>query len=192
MADALVDAIQGCSDQELLDALVTSLEERHDVLEGLVEWAAGAIYFPSSVLTNHRYTGRIKSFSAKNGYGFIDCPEVKAAFGSDVFLHGNKMTFEVGSEVNFAALLNKDKKLRAFDLIAGRPEHNGSASAAGQGEPVRNQALQAGSAAGRLPTPPPPPRATPYASGFSESSFKGGGKATQVQRPEGHFHNPSM
>merc|ERR1739845_307013 len=53
------------------------------------------------------FTGTIKSFSEKTGYGFIACPELKAQGYNDVFLHHSQATgMEVGSPVAFSAFLN--------------------------------------------------------------------------------------
>lgn len=52
-----------------------------------------------------------------NGVGFIDCPELKAVFQTDVYVHKNQVgALPIGTEVNFAILLSKDMKPQAFDL----------------------------------------------------------------------------
>merc|ERR1719324_690838 len=38
-----------------------------------------------------QYSGRIKSYNPKQGYGFLDCPEAHQAFGRDVFIHKAQM-----------------------------------------------------------------------------------------------------
>lgn len=63
------------------------------------------------------FTGTIKSFSEKNGYGFIDCPDVKALGHQDVFLHqAQKGAFDIGSVVSFSCYLNRSGKPNARDL----------------------------------------------------------------------------
>ncbi|CAK9065312.1 Hypothetical protein SCF082_LOCUS33451 [Durusdinium trenchii] len=74
-------------------------------------------YAPADSLTKRRATGRIKQVTGATGVGFIDCPELKAVFGHDVYVHKNQVgAFPIGTEVNFAILLSKDMKPQAFDL----------------------------------------------------------------------------
>merc|ERR1719502_1379465 len=55
------------------------------------------------------YKGKIKSYSEKSGYGFIECEELKATYGKDVFLvGGEKKNYQVGNVVKFTAVLNKE------------------------------------------------------------------------------------
>merc|ERR1712187_1069183 len=42
--------------------------------------------------TGQAFTGYIKSFKPDMNYGFIECPEVKAEYGNDVFTHGSELT----------------------------------------------------------------------------------------------------
>eukprot|EP00409_Alexandrium_fundyense_P003644 CAMPEP_0185905930 /NCGR_PEP_ID=MMETSP0196C-20130402/5092_1 /TAXON_ID=2932 /ORGANISM="Alexandrium fundyense, Strain CCMP1719" /LENGTH=58 /DNA_ID=CAMNT_0028625567 /DNA_START=23 /DNA_END=195 /DNA_ORIENTATION=+ len=52
-----------------------------------------------------------------NGFGFIDCPELHAVFGNDVFLHNKQLgEFGPGAMVTFAVCLSKDNKPQAYDL----------------------------------------------------------------------------
>jgi len=53
--------------------------------------------------------GKVKSFSEKTGYGFIDCPPVREEYGRDVYLPGSKAKgCYVGQEVFFKFDLNND------------------------------------------------------------------------------------
>lgn len=64
-----------------------------------------------------RFNGHIKSYNAKQGFGFIECPEIAAVFGRDVFLH--KAQFgdrKVGVEVTFKVEPNKHGMPQARDL----------------------------------------------------------------------------
>lgn len=62
--------------------------------------------------------GTIKSFSDKNGYGFIDSPEVKELGYQDVFIHHQQMgNFKVGDEVVFTCYLNDKGNPQAKDLM---------------------------------------------------------------------------
>merc|ERR1719181_2751824 len=60
------------------------------------------------------YTGTIKSFSGKNGYGFIDCADLKAMGYQDVFMHGDmKKDLAKGTTVSFTAFLTGKGQLQA-------------------------------------------------------------------------------
>merc|ERR1711920_158668 len=49
-----------------------------------------------------RYQGRIKSFNAEKGFGFIESQQASAAFGRDVFLHKAQIgDLKVGADVAF-------------------------------------------------------------------------------------------
>eukprot|EP00747_Dinoflagellata_sp_TGD_P165608 gnl/TRDRNA2_/TRDRNA2_187111_c0_seq1.p1 gnl/TRDRNA2_/TRDRNA2_187111_c0~~gnl/TRDRNA2_/TRDRNA2_187111_c0_seq1.p1 ORF type:complete len:478 (+),score=127.24 gnl/TRDRNA2_/TRDRNA2_187111_c0_seq1:34-1434(+) len=53
-------------------------------------------------------TGMVKSFSDKNGYGFIDCPDTFAIFGRDVFVTVDDLGgLPIGAEVTFKVYSNK-------------------------------------------------------------------------------------
>merc|ERR1719437_78741 len=69
------------------------------------------------------FTGTIKSFSDKNWYGFIECPEVAAQGKGDVFLNGDeKRGYRIGHKVKFTCVLNKDGKPQAKCLKSGLKE----------------------------------------------------------------------
>merc|ERR1739845_281309 len=60
------------------------------------------------------FAGTIKSFSEKNGYGFIDCPDLKSAGYNDVFVHHLQMAGKsVGDNVTFKAFLNEKDQPQA-------------------------------------------------------------------------------
>jgi len=119
-----MEAIASLTDEELLDSLAAVLVERTTVLQSLIDWAVPEhAYVPSKVITEQRFEGRIKSYSEKDCYGFIDSPGIKEAFGNDVFVHGGQLgNNAIGTEVNFAVLLNKDHKPQAFDITPGKAE----------------------------------------------------------------------
>jgi len=63
------------------------------------------------------FVGTIKSFNAEKGFGFIECTDLKAVYGNDVFLMSAQMgEFAVGSMVQFSAYLNQHGKPQAKDL----------------------------------------------------------------------------
>lgn len=64
-----------------------------------------------------QYDGRIKSFSEKNGFGFIECDELKLQGLNDAFLHHQQIrNFKVGDWVSFTAFLNNKGQAQARDL----------------------------------------------------------------------------
>lgn len=66
-----------------------------------------------------RYQGRIKSFNAEKGYGFVESVEAYATYNRDVFLHKAHVgDFEVGAYVTFAVESNKQGMPQARDLTA--------------------------------------------------------------------------
>merc|ERR1719223_1295799 len=88
-----------------------------------------------------RLTGRVKSFNAKQGFGFIECPQVHAMYGRDVFLHKAQMgDLKVGTEITFGVEPNKQGMPQARDILTldGRvpgppPMVQGNAPAGGMG-----------------------------------------------------------
>lgn len=73
---------------------------------------AGGVPPPYGVLQ-----GRIKSFNADKGYGFIESGAAMALYGRDVFLHkANIRDFAVGAYVNFTVKMNKQGFPQAHDL----------------------------------------------------------------------------
>merc|ERR1719444_248981 len=71
------------------------------------------------------FTGDIKSFNDKKGYGFIVSDEVKAqGHQSDIFLHGQMIKgYKQGQTVKFTCVINKDGKPVAIDLKSGLNAH---------------------------------------------------------------------
>lgn len=66
------------------------------------------------------FEGKIKSFSDEKGWGFIECPDVKAQYDRDVFLYfSQKKDYRVGHKVKFTCVLNKDGMPAAKDLKSG-------------------------------------------------------------------------
>merc|ERR1719263_1808333 len=66
-----------------------------------------------------RYTGRIKSYNAEKGYGFLDSDEAKQVYGRDVFLHKAHLgDFEANAIVTFQVEMNKQGMPQARELQA--------------------------------------------------------------------------
>jgi len=86
-----------------------------------------------------RYQGRIKSFNAKQGFGFIESPEAHAIFGRDVFLHKAQIgDLKVGTEVTYSVEMNKQgmpqaRELATLDGLAPGPSKGGGGGGGGGG-----------------------------------------------------------
>merc|ERR1719161_1839242 len=71
-----------------------------------------------------RFQGRIKSYNAEKGYGFVESVEVYLYYRRDVFLHKARIgDFKVGDYVTFTVESNKDgmpqaRNLAAVDFVA--------------------------------------------------------------------------
>jgi len=79
----------------------------------------------ASETSGRRFTGRVKSFSSSNGYGFLTSPEILAAFGQDIFVHQlevDKLTgvqqspCACGTCVSFTVVPNKRGQPQAREL----------------------------------------------------------------------------
>lgn len=64
------------------------------------------------------FAGLVKSFNAKNGFGFIECEALRnQGIDRDVYVHHHQIgTFQVGSLVMFTAYYNKKNQPQAMDL----------------------------------------------------------------------------
>lgn len=63
------------------------------------------------------FSGRIKSFSPLNGYGFIECPELRVHGYQDAFLHHSQLQhYIVGNSVLFTCYLSNKGQPQACDL----------------------------------------------------------------------------
>jgi len=121
-AQTAVDGLNGLGEKELLDALVHVLVDKTTVLQGLIDWALPEhAYVPSKAIIEQRFEGRVSKFAPEKGYGFIASPSIKEAFGNDVFVRDCQLGQHtmLGTEVNFAVLLNKEHKPQAFDITPG-------------------------------------------------------------------------
>lgn len=66
------------------------------------------------------FEGTIKSFSEKNGYGFIECEQIKTQHGKDVFLHHDQLKgYRVGHKIKFTCVLTGKGAPQAKDLKSG-------------------------------------------------------------------------
>lgn len=95
------------------------LKSKPELAPSVVAFAVPDLtYAPSRSLAERRSKGVIKSFDHIRGCGFIACPELKAVFGHDVYVHAKQAgkMCQPGTEVSFAVLLNKENKPQAFDV----------------------------------------------------------------------------
>lgn len=73
-----------------------------------------------SMVTDQPFMGSVKSFDEQKGFGFIDCPETRQMFGTDVFLLRSVLAghpVSPGDTVQFTFNLNGDKGPVAKDVI---------------------------------------------------------------------------
>merc|ERR1719401_1870161 len=72
---------------------------------------------PPADSSSTRFQGRIKSFNAEKGYGFIESAEAFQCYGRDVFLHKSLIgDFTVGAAVSFTVEVSKEGFPRARDI----------------------------------------------------------------------------
>lgn len=80
------------------------------------------------------YKGVIKSFSEKNGYGFVESPEVKEKHGRDAYLPGSKAQgCHQGMEVYFDVDLNNDGQPVVKEMYPAQIESCKGVSKGGSG-----------------------------------------------------------
>lgn len=102
------------------------------------------------------FVGRIVMYSAGRGFGFIDCPEARAKFGCDVFLHRTCLPAEQqtllkqGGRVTFSVEVGRAGRPKARDLTtcpSPSPAGEEPFTAAVQAEPGQQRPLEEGKAA---------------------------------------------
>lgn len=118
----LLEEALALEDDDAMKLITGLLEAKSHLAPNLAQWMIPNLTFaPVSAITHNRHTGVVKNFDTNKGYGFIDCPEVKELFDSDVWLHhGQVGSFGNGSVVEFAVMLSKDNKPQGFCLTAGK------------------------------------------------------------------------
>lgn len=100
------------------------------------------------VPTGEAFTGTIKSFNEAYNYGFVDCAEVKEAYGNDVFLHGKELTEgqTIGTVVYFELGVSAKGQPQAMNVLSLDAAGNPVAKPAGQPaakKPRLNPGMQA-------------------------------------------------
>lgn len=123
-----------------------------------------------------QYSGRVKSYNPKQGYGFLDCNEARAHYGRDVFIHKAQMGELLGRfvgpgtrleptalrmRVNFSVEVNKAGMPQARDVVRVDSLGEGAVLASTAVEPLHTPSVLVD---GAFPSPgssPPPPYAAP-------------------------------
>eukprot|EP00443_Scrippsiella_acuminata_P126141 CAMPEP_0115617714 /NCGR_PEP_ID=MMETSP0272-20121206/23784_1 /TAXON_ID=71861 /ORGANISM="Scrippsiella trochoidea, Strain CCMP3099" /LENGTH=672 /DNA_ID=CAMNT_0003053673 /DNA_START=16 /DNA_END=2033 /DNA_ORIENTATION=+ len=86
--------------------------------------------------TPGRFRGRLKSFSAFSGFGFIECAELFAEFGRDVFVHHAHVNgCRVGTEVAFRLFFNAKGQPQAQDVEEAHASSSSTAPAPSSKDP---------------------------------------------------------
>jgi len=116
--ESVLEELNALPADQATEAIIEALRNRPELAPAVVVAACPDLtYAPAKAATERREVGFIKSFNVKNGYGFIESPEVRDIFNQDAFLHKRQMgIFMVGQQVSFAVMLNDENKPQAFDL----------------------------------------------------------------------------
>merc|ERR1712032_824746 len=117
----IVSLLDGFEDDEAVYILNSILRERPELAPPVVSFAIPYLtYTPARALTELRATGKVRNYNHKQGFGFIECPELYEAFGCDAYLHKCQVgDFQPEDVVNFAVMLNPQNKPAAYDLSPG-------------------------------------------------------------------------
>merc|ERR1719507_1860614 len=126
----MVDTMSVLDEESLVQVISSVLMARPEAAPPVVNFSIPDLtYPPSRALTERRGKGVIKSFNPQAGFGFIQCEELHAVFGNDVFLHQKQLgDFVPGATVTFAVCLSKDNKPQAYDLMSAGPGRTGKAA----------------------------------------------------------------
>jgi len=118
-AQTIVDTVDALDEDTALAIVTSILQSRPEIAPAVVTYAVPDLtYPPSKAMTERRSRGMIKALNPDKGFGFIECPEIKEVFGSDVFLHIKQAgNVEAGMQVSFAIMLNKDNRPQAYDVM---------------------------------------------------------------------------
>jgi cold shock CspA family protein len=107
----------------------------------LMPWVPTAPSRDVAAAVPGREIGRIKSFNAEKGYGFIECARVSQQYARDLFVHKAQLgTFKVGDEVSLSFTLNEHGMPQARDLkpisahAEGKSKGKGKQEGKGKGE----------------------------------------------------------
>eukprot|EP00930_Biecheleria_cincta_P020104 TRINITY_DN15188_c0_g1_i1.p1 TRINITY_DN15188_c0_g1~~TRINITY_DN15188_c0_g1_i1.p1 ORF type:complete len:380 (-),score=64.74 TRINITY_DN15188_c0_g1_i1:208-1347(-) len=122
-----MDAMMNVMQSMMPEQPVVRMQGPSGGIRGVVPWdrapAPAPVNNPDAELGS--YFGTVKSFVTKSNYGFIECPDLKAAgYANDVWVHGDQMKDfrEPGTQVRFIAFLNPkgQPQAKALQLAAPR------------------------------------------------------------------------
>lgn len=133
-------------------------------------WSGGGASRPIAkpTPTGKAYTGVIKSFNEANNYGFIECEEVKAEYGFDVFVHGKELCGQmVGETVYFEVGVSNKGQPQALNVQ--------SMDAAGVEPPVKKQKFGEDGASYGEASAPQPEEGAAYPEGVLPEEYQLGG-----------------
>lgn len=110
---ALAQTLAQHPDDDVLQALSLLVSLRPGLGEGLANLARE--------MPAPRYSGWIANFTWERCFGFIESEAAKAEFGKDVFLSDKEIgNYNVGDEVSFTVVVNKDGRPQARLLMSAR------------------------------------------------------------------------
>jgi len=126
-AQTIVDTVSSLDETTATSIITAILQSRPELAPPVVTFAVPDLtYPPSKSLNERRSKGVVKSFNAEKGFGFVECEELNAVFGSDVFVHAKQINeFTPGTTVSFAVVLNKDNRPQAYDIQHDPPKGMG-------------------------------------------------------------------
>jgi len=117
-AQTIVDTVAASDETTALSILQAVIQSRPEFAASIASMLVPDLtYPPAKALTEKRARGTVKSMNDMKGYGFIECAELHAVFGADVFVHHKQANgLKPGQPVSFAVMLNKDNKPQGYDL----------------------------------------------------------------------------
>lgn len=103
------------------------------------------------------YVGVLKTFNAKNGYGFVECKQAKEDWGNDVFVHKNNVPtpWTLGQPVEFAVQVNLKGQPQAYDCnwLPRLPQTNAVTPGTKPGLPGKGRAQPGSAPTASAPAP---------------------------------------
>jgi len=134
-AQTIVETLAASDDTSALAVIQAIIQSRPELASPLVNFIIPDLtYPPAKALTEKRSRGTIKHLNVEKGYGFIECQELHAVTGADVFIHHKQSAgFTVGQEISFAVMLNKANKLQAYDVSSADEKGGGKGKSKGKG-----------------------------------------------------------
>jgi len=131
-------------DSSFFELLTGAMNLRPHMAFALVKTAIpGLTFTPTSVVTEPRVTGTVKSIDLARGVGFIDCPQVFQRLQRDVALTGQGLErLSIGDSVSFVPLMGDDSAPVAFNVKQAAPGVEAMSNPQGimaQSQPMQHQ-----------------------------------------------------